>query len=150
MTKIATIALAALLGAALVGGLFWWQVEGGSAPVQHAGQTVAASAPADRTPAPASSAPAILHPVPEVTAPDAAVTKRFDEALINLFWHPAMASLLRTDNFAYRILNDEPVFESALPGWVAVKVGPERPSSAPSLWRIKLRSAWPWTASWRR
>jgi trehalose 6-phosphate phosphatase len=32
--------------------------------------------------------------------------------------------------FAGDDLNDEPVFESALPGWATVKVGPERPSSA--------------------
>lgn len=104
MTKVATIALAASLGAALVGYLFWWQVEGGSAPGQHPEQTVAASAPAAPTPAPASSAPAILHPVPAVAAPSAAVTAGFDEALINLFGHPSMASLLRTDNFAYRFV----------------------------------------------
>ncbi len=32
--------------------------------------------------------------------------------------------------FAGDDLNDEPVFESALPDWVTVKVGPERPSGA--------------------
>lgn len=31
--------------------------------------------------------------------------------------------------FAGDDVNDEPVFESALPGWVTLKVGPERPSS---------------------
>jgi len=102
VTKIATIALAASLGAALAVGLFWRQGERGSAAGQHPVQTVAASAPV--APAPAPSAPTILHPVPAVAAPSAAATAGFDEDLVALFGHPSMASLLRTDNLAYRFV----------------------------------------------
>jgi hypothetical protein len=101
VTNRATIALAALLGVSLVGGLFWWQGERGSAPVRHPDQTVAASAPAAPTP---PSAPAIQHPVPAIAASGSVVATGLEEALIELFGRKPVASLFRTDDFAHRFV----------------------------------------------
>jgi hypothetical protein len=105
VTKRAAISFAVLLGAALIGGLFWWQGQRGSASVQQRQQVAAASAPAAPVPMPMpASAPIVQHPVPAVAVPDAAVAPGFDEALIELFGHPSVASLFRTDDFAHRFV----------------------------------------------
>lgn len=103
MPKRAAIALAALFAAALIGGLFWWQSERGSGPIQHPEKDVSASAPAAPPPSP-PSAPTIQHPVPAVAVSGSGVAAGLDEALIELFGRPSVASLLRTDNFAYRFV----------------------------------------------
>lgn len=103
MTKRATVALAALLGAALIGGLFWWQGERGSTPVRQQEQTAAAAAPAASAPA-SPSAPAILHPVPAAAASSSVAAAGFDEALVVLFGRQSVASLFRSDDFAHRFV----------------------------------------------
>lgn len=103
MPKRAAIALAALLAVALIGGSFWWRSERGSGSIQQAKQTVPASAPPAQATSP-PSAPAIQHPVPAATAAGTGVAAGLDEALIDLFGRPSVASLFRTDNFAYRFV----------------------------------------------
>ena len=103
MTKRVTVALAALLAAALIGGWFWWQGERARGPVQQPEPPVAASAPTAPAPMP-PSAPAILHPVPAAAASSSATVAGFDEALIDLFGGRAVASLFRTDDFAHRFV----------------------------------------------
>ena len=103
MTKRATVALAALLGAALIGGLFWWQGERGGAPVRQQEQTAAVAAPVASAPA-SPSAPAILHPVPAAAASGSVASEGFDEALVVLFGRQSVASLFRTDDFARRFV----------------------------------------------
>jgi hypothetical protein len=103
VTKKAAIAPAALFAAALIGGLFWWQSERGSASTQPPEHAVPASAPAAPPPSP-PSAPAIQHPVSAVAASGSGVAASLDEGLIELFGHPSVASLFRTDNIAYRFV----------------------------------------------
>jgi hypothetical protein len=102
VTKTATIALAALLGAALAGGFFWWQLSGGDASSQPQVPAQVA-APVIASVAAAPSAPAILHPVP-AAEPGASAVPSFEDALVELFGRKSVAALFRTDDFERRFV----------------------------------------------
>jgi len=105
MTNRAAIALAALLAAVLMGGMFWWQGEraGDRAPAATPQAPVAASAPVAPAPSP-PSAPAIQHPVPAIAASGSDPTPGWTQALTALFGAPSVASLFRTEDFAHRFV----------------------------------------------
>ncbi len=107
MTNRAAIALAAVLAAALFGGMFWWQGEGPGGRIPNPPPPVAAAAPVAPAPAPApapASAPAIQHPVPAVAASGSELVPDFEAALVELFGAPTAAGLLRTEDFAHRFV----------------------------------------------
>jgi hypothetical protein len=104
MNRPTTIALSALLGAALAGGVFWWQGRHAGLPASPPPAVDARTAPVAAAPAAASGVPPIHHPMPPASASAAVADQSLDAGLLDLFGREAIASLFRTDGFAQRFV----------------------------------------------